>query len=353
MKLDIRGGRNIWFLIIATGFLLYIPSAVLGGEPGLRVVTDMAGRKVLLKGPVNSIVTTFKPASLCIHSLGLSHKLGGVDTHSRGDRLQQAVFPQVQNLTGVGSKSTGINVETVVSLDPDLVILYAQKDGLAIAGRLDAMNIPSVVILPESFSGIKASLSVISAAVGESDRIVVSERAMDRVLDLTADRLAGLTEETRKRGYFASVRGIFSTATGNMLQDEIFKKAGIVNVADGLTGYFQDISPEQLVQWNPDIMVLSRIMKSSQEKRLSDRALQTITAISQKAVYRCPSSLSPWDFPSPLSVLAVLWVAKKAYPDWFLDIDIKMVAEKFHRDLFGKTLTEMGGVLGDRALMNP
>ncbi|MCK5165496.1 MAG: ABC transporter substrate-binding protein [Desulfobacula sp.] len=339
--------RFFWYPVLLLIILVFIPAPLPASEIKTRTITDMADRRVIIKHRVDKIVTTFKPSSLCVLSLGLAHKLVGIDSSSRQDRLFQAVFPEVVNLTGVGSKSMGINFETLVSLKPDLVIFYSQKDGLSFADRLDSINIPCVVIIPETFDTIKESMRVIALAAGEPERTIYVENQMDTVMDLVAQRLSGLVKEDRKTGYFASFKGIYSTATGNMLQDEIFSKAGIENVSRHLRGYFQDISPEQLMKWNPDIMVLSQHMKKSEIKRLSNKALARINAVSQKNVYQCPSSLAPWDFPSPLSVLASLWLAHKVYPERFLDIEFENKVDEFHNNLFGKTLKQMGGNLDD------
>jgi iron complex transport system substrate-binding protein len=333
-------------LLIAVCLCLTSP-ALSARETGERIITDMAGRKVVIPGPVQRVVTTFKPASLCVLSLGLANTLVGVDNSSRKDPLQVSVWPDIQHLAGVGTKSMGINLETLVSLKPDLVICYSQNDGLPATEKLTAMGIPCIVILPESFDSILQAMTLIAHAMGESQRISFVRDQMDAVLALVDDRLAGLPKSREKTGYFASPLGLFSTTTGSMLQDEIFSRARIRNVSSHLTGYFQDISPEQLVEWNPDILVLSRHMKKSQVRRLDLPPLQGISAISENLVFRCPSSLTPWDFPSPLAVLAVLWVAKKAYPEQFTDIDVLAQADAFHQNLYGKTMTRMGGTLED------
>ncbi len=334
-------------LFIAMAFIPAAQGISTAADKDTRAVIDMAGRRVTITGPVNRIVTTFKPASLCVLSLGLADRLVGVDNSSRKDRLQLAVLPEIADIEGVGTKSMGINFETLVSLKPELVILYSQKEGPSIAERLDIMKIPSIIIFPETFETIKDAMRLIAKAAGEPEKMPNVERQMDEVLNLVTQRLDGLAEEQKKTGYFSSAIGLYSTTTGSMLQDEIFKHAGIKNVSSHLTGYFQDISPEQLVNWNPDIMVLSQHLKAGETRRLSEKPLQQIKAISQKAVYRCPSSLAPWDFPSPLSVLATLWIAKKAYPKRFSDIDTVKQADVFHKALFGKSMTQMGGVLMD------
>ncbi|MBI9092274.1 MAG: ABC transporter substrate-binding protein [Desulfobacterium sp.] len=314
----------------------------------VRTLEDMAGRTVTLTGEVNRIVTTYKPSTLCLFSLGLQGKLVGIDTSSKRDRLFQAVMPGLSTIAAVGSKSTSINFETVVALKPDLVILYAQKDGLEFARRLDVMGIKSIIILPESFESVKTSLAIIARAAGVPDRALEVAAAMDGVLKMVEERVQTLGPDQRKTGYFASPRGLFSTATGNMLQDEIFTRAGVVNVGHDLKGYFQDISPEQFMTWNPDMVIVSQHLHQRVKKRLNDPVLKRVTAVAQKAVYRSPSDLAPWDFPSPLAVLGTLWLANKAYPERFAGIDVPGEIDRFHLRLFGKSLGDMNGNINDQ-----
>lgn len=333
-------------------FALIVIAALLPGSvwSKSRTFEDMAGRTVILTRPVNRIVTTFKPTTLCLLSLGLQNKLVGIDTSSKRDRLTLAVMPKVVDLTGVGSKSTGINFETVTSLKPDLVILYAQKDGFDLANRLEVMGIASIIVLPESFESVKKSLYLIAGAAGEPERADRVVKLMDEVLSTVETRISLIGSKKKKSGYFASSRGLFSTATGSMLQDEIFARAGVVNVAHDLDGYFQEISPEQLLLWNPDLMVVSQHLHNPVQKGLNNPVVGRVTAVAQGAVYRSPSSLAPWDFPSPLAVLGSLWLAKRAYPEQFSDLDLIAEVDRFHVQLFNKSMTDMGGRLNDLLL---
>ncbi len=292
--------RRTFFGFLIAISLCVTPILLPAQETGKRFITDMTGRRVVITGPVKRVVSTFKPASLCVLSLGFAHTLVGVDNSSRKDPLQQAVWPDIQHLAGVGTKSMGINLETLVSLEPDLVIFYSQNDGLSATEKLTAMGIPCIVILPESFDSILEAMALIAHAMGGSQRISFVRDQMEAVLSLVDNRLADLPVSREKTGYFASTLGLLRTATGNMLQDEIFSRARIRNVSSHLTGYFQDISPEQLVEWNPDIMVLSQHMKKNQVRLLDLAPLQGITAISQTGSFAAlPAwphgiSLPPW-----------------------------------------------------------
>lgn len=340
-----HGWNAALLLLLAMTALLAVHPA--SGAEAERVVTDMVGREVVLRGAVDRIVTTFKPATLCVLSLGLQDRIVGLDESSKNDRLNRAVHPGVAEITSVGSKSAGVNVETVVSLGPQLVILYAQRDGVVLADRLQGMGIPAIIILPESFDSITQSLRVIAQAVDEPQRLSRTVAAMDSVLALVERAVGDIAAGDRKTAYFAAPRGIYCTATGNMLQDEILSRGGVVNVAHELSGYFQDISPEQFLQWNPAIVILSQTLSRQDVEQLESPPISSVRAVSARAIYRCPSDLAPWDFPSPLSVLATLWVASKAYPDRFARIDITAQVDRFHEQLFGRTFTQMNGQLND------
>lgn len=339
-KLKLAG----WIVVVC---LFFGNAAHFSHADEFQILTDMAGRQVRLKKPVRTIATTFKPASLCVFSLGLAQHLVGVDTSFHHDKLARRVYPDVTKITGIGNKTRGISFETLVSLKPEMVILYSQKDGLSLAGRLAVVDIPSIVIIPEDFDSIKTAMRLIAEAAGVSNRMAGIEEKMDQMLDLIEQRLSTLPEQDVKTAYFASSQGMFSTTTKNMLQHEIMTRAKIRNVSENLSGYFQKISPEQLVRWNPDIMILSQHIRKSEIQRLSDNILIPVAAVARKQVYLCPSSLAPWDFPSPLSVLASLWMAKTAYPDKFADVDIQQTADQFHKVLFNKTMTQMNGSVSD------
>lgn len=304
-------------------------------------LTDMAGRKVDTPKEVKRIVTTFKPATLCVISLGLADRLVGVDRASRTDSLQVAVFPPIAKVPSVGDRGGGLNFETIVSLQPDLVILYSQLDGVAVAERLERLGIPSIIINPESFDDIRHTLEVIAQASGNPG---AAERAVG-VMNRTVDMVRVKVGQPAKRPavYYASPQGTFYTVSGDMLQNKMVELAGGRNVSSELTGHFRPISPEQLVAWLPDIIVISRYCPDYVPKMLSGPQYASIPAVKNNRIFEFPSNLAPWDYPSPLSALGVAWLAWRMHPEAMAEVDMLKLADEFHKDLFGRTFTELGG----------
>ncbi|BBO82089.1 hypothetical protein DSCO28_26550 [Desulfosarcina ovata subsp. sediminis] len=315
--------------------------------PAARQVTDMVGRSVTVPAKAWRLVTTFKPASLCVTALGLQDNLVAVDTDSKRDRLQLAVNPAIADLPAVGQKSTGINFEAILAVNPDLVVLFAQKDGIAIADRLRDHGVAAIVILPEKIESLYATLDLIAGAAGQPEKADRAVAACRRMVELAGRRVAPVLPAQRKTVYFASALGVFSTATGDLLQDEMIALAGGIHAGHGMSGYFREISPEQFIAWNPDLVVISGATAQRARRVLQQPQFAGVSAVAAGRISDFPSNIAPWDFPSPLSVAGILWLAEKCYPEQFGDIDVDAEIDRLHRTLFGKGFHELGGTLSD------
>ncbi len=325
--------------------LFLTPSALAGWT-----VTDMVGRKVFIPHKAERIVTTFKPSTLSVYCLGLADRLVGVDTECLDEPFTTGVYPPIVRIEGVGTKSAGLNIETIVSLKPDLVILYSQKDGIALADRLVGMGIPAIVILPEDFAKLDETLLLIGQAAGVEAHARKVVDLCHAMLDEVRKRVRMIPASRRRTCYYAGPRGFFSTASGEMLQHEIFVKAGGINVSSAFTGYFKEISPEQFSAWNPDCVVATGSIRDQAAEIFARRELQGVTAIATRQFYIFPSNIVPWDFPSPMSTLGVFWCAARLYPDRFSETELEQRTQDFFLTLFGKTFTDLGGTLGDRVV---
>ena len=313
-----------------------------------RTIVDAVGRTVKLKPKAMRIVTSFKPVTLCALALKLQDRLVGVDSTSRKDRLQKAVFPGVAKLTDVGRKMTGLNFETLMALKPDVVFMYAQKDGIKTADRLVKAGIPAVVVLPETFDSLKGTLRMMAEAVGDAKLADAPIAAMDRALALAKERTANIAPDKRKSVYFASALGFFNTASGTMIMNDVVEAAGGRMVSRELKGYFKDISPETFIKWNPQLITVNSRSTKLAAEVLARPEFKQVAAVADGAVYAFPSNLAPWDFPCPLTVLSVLWMGKNLYPDEFQDVNLNKEVDDFHTALFGKSFSAMGGKLGGK-----
>lgn len=152
--------------------------------------------------------------------------------------------------------------------------------------------------------------------------------------------------ENQMNVMFAGPRSVYTVATGEMLSSEIITIAGGRNVADGLKGFWADVSPEQVVAWNPDVIFVGSTLETYGVRQVLDNPqFRTIKAVRNRRVHAFPSNIGWWDFPAPHCVLGAVWVAKTLYPERYADVDVTGVADDFYRKYMGYSFTAMGGKL--------
>ena len=293
-------------------------------------VTDQAGRTVVVKQPVERVVTTFIPATLFALCSGLQHNLVGASNKDGTSSVYEALIDHNNPPTLVGNRTVGLNLETIVSLKPDLVIMYGQKDGVRLADRLTAMSIPAIVIMPESMADMKTTLELIGRASGRTahtDRVIA---AMSEVENTVRERVRN---QPQPKVYYAT-SNLLRTISGNMLQNEMITLAGGTNVSGATSGFFVTVSREQLVTWNPEVLLCSDRLSSSEAERINTPEFASITAVRNKQILKIPPD-TYWDFPSPLAMAGVLWMSGHIHPERYRDMDVQDAIDDLYDVIFG------------------
>lgn len=302
-------------------------------------VTDMAGREVTIPSNIERIVTTYKPATQFVFALNAQEMLVGVDNKSTKEKLFTLIYTDVESLIEVGSKREGVNIETIASLNPDLVILFPHNQAEFTAFKLETLGISTIIINPESLEEIRETNRLLGEILGLEDRAKNVDNQFDDILKLL-EKAKNLPEDQKKVVYFANSQ-LLDTVGKNMMQTDIIKWAGGINPAAKSDVGFIKISPEQLIAWNPDVIVTSQTFQGDIEELYKEVKYQNVKAFKNKQIHRFPSILEPWDYPNPSSYLGMLWLATKIHPELFSDIDFDKVADEFYYTLYGVSYSEL------------
>ncbi|MBN4065156.1 ABC transporter substrate-binding protein [Desulfocapsa sp. AH-315-G09] len=310
------------------------------------VVYDQAGRSVVIQQPVERVVTTFIPATLFALCAGLKDRIVGASTKDGTSSIYEALIDKNNPPTLVGNRSNGLNLETIASLKPDLVIMYGQKDGVRLADRLTALGIPVIVIMPEDFSSMKTALALIGEASGRRKHVDTVIAAMSAIEKGVASRVEGLAAP---RVYYAT-SNLLRTVSGDMLQNEMIRLAGGKNVSEHSKGFFVNISREQLFTWNPEIILCSDRLSSAELERIYSPEFSSLAALQDPAntkVFRFPAE-TYWDFPSPLAMAGVLWMSKQIHPEAYNTVDFQKEIDWFYDSIFGQGFAQSHPVVVGR-----
>ncbi len=330
--------KNRFIPILLVMLFLFQLTACAGeseAASGAVTVTDQAGREVTLEAPAEKIVSCYYLVTSSLLALGREENIVGIEMSADKRELYKLAAPRMLELPGVGSgKET--NIEAIAALEPDLVIL-STKQGEA-ADTLAGLGIPAVLVEPETyeaFNGMVEMLGTLCGCEEEADELVA-------YYDSIAHKVTALTEDVEERPavYLCGAGSYLRSCAGGMYQRQMIDMAGGQCVSDELDGAkWVDISAEQLVDWNPEVIFAVSYAEYTLEDIAADTALSGLKAIEGGRLYTVPSEIEAWDYPQPSSILGLLWMAHVLHPELVSQEDYVQEAENFYSKYFGLTVT--------------
>lgn len=239
----------------------------------------------------------------------------------------------------------GINFENLIALKPQCAIVYASFNKSNIE-QLENAGIKVIAVKGETLEESYDAVRLIAKVLECEEKGEAYIRSCQDLMSLVENRIQDIPQDRRLRVVFTGPKSIYTVATGEMLQTQMLVRAGAINVAASLKGFWNDVSPEQLAAWNPDVILLGSSLNTyAVDEVLHNAQFQSVKAVRNRKVYVFPSNVGWWDYPAPHCVLGAVWTAKTLYPDRFRDVDVRQIADGFYARFLGHTFTSMGGKL--------
>lgn len=280
-------------LLILIGTACQSPKTTNKGE--MREMTDSYGRTVTFSQSPQRIISLSPPITEAIFLLESQDRLVGISDFCNYP-------PETENIKHVGGMQN-INVESLLSLQPDLVLIgsIVSKENV---DKIEQAGIPVFTIRFEtSIHDIEPMLEIVGTILGKE------ELAQQRIATMK-QRLAQVRQpdstERRPSVYYVvgfGKAGDF-TAPGHSHINEIITLAGGRNVGQPLTTW--SVSREYLFEADPDIII---VRKEDRDAFVSTYPYTQLTAVKTGHVYPIESG---WiDNVSPRNVDAIEWLRDK------------------------------------------
>ena len=343
-----RGRPVQWILISLAAAFIVVVALVL--PPGEKVhqatstceIKDMAGKVVALPCEVHRVVSAMYPiATQLMILVGARENLVGISDYDV-NAVMRRIWPEIEGVPRPGRSAGGeVSVEEILALAPDLVFRHMHGGS---NGGLEGLGIPSIVLCLENPEALMQGILLVGEVMQRRERAVM-------IVEYYRDRLAFIREHTRqiepkKRVYFAGPH-MLSTAGGDYYQHYVIEYAGGHNVAASLRGGWCSVSLEHLLEWNPDFIFIGNYGTARPEDFLEDKRLRDIAAVKNGDVTFAPYYIGSWDVPTPESILGIMWLANRLYPNQ-VDFDMASEIRRFYSLCYGYTprADEVREVLG-------
>ena len=312
-----------------------VPASEPAGEAGGLVLTDQAGRTVELAAPAETVVSGYYISTYAVLALGKGDAIVGLEKKADTRSLYQMAAPELSEKPGVGTMKE-MDVEAVAALEPDLVLLPAALADYA--DTLAGLDIPALVVAPESHAALVEMIELLGRALGAED----AAAALTGYYDEQLERMAALTEGAEKPAvYMASNSSYLSCAPAAMYQNYLVETAGGVNAAASLEGdYWTEVSYEDILAMAPQVIVVPSGAEYTAADVLADSQLAGVPAVENGAVYQMPAGLEEWDSPIPSGILGCLWLTSVLHSEQYPFEEFAADAADFYQTFYGFAVDE-------------
>ncbi len=304
-------------------------------------VTDGAGRAVPVPAKVERVFPAGPPAAIQLYTLAPDLLLGWPRPNRPEEREflhpQYGALPEVGRITGRGNTA---NLEVVLALKPDLILDIGSVNAtyVSLADRVQEQTGVSYALLDGRFDGIAASYRTMGALIGRQQAAEALARNTEDTVKTITGRIAAIPPERRPRVYYARGPRGLETGLGGSINVETIELLAR-NVAGETRGGLSNVSVEQVLLWDPDVIVTIDLTFAANV--YSDRAWAPIAAVRNKRVHLSPRLPFGWvDFPPSVNrLMGLWWLAKILYPDLFPE-DLRARTREFYQQFYHVALSD-------------
>ena len=315
-------------------------------------VTDAAGRAVPIPDKVTRVFPAGPPAAILLYTLAPDLLLGW----PRANRPEECEFmlpdicskPEVGRITGRGNTA---NLESVLALKPDLILDVGSTSPtfVSLAARVQEQTGIPYALLDGRFDAIVSTYRVLGELTHRSTEAAALIRYAEQMMTTIRKRIDAIPEGRRPRVYYARGPRGLETGLGGSINVETIEFLGARNVAAERKGGLAVVSVEQVLLWNPDVIIT--IDRDFAAAVRSDSVWASVAAVKGGRVHLSPKLPFGWvDFPPSVNRLAGLWwLAKILYPEQFPE-DLRPLTRDFYKQFYHVTPsdTQIDNVLAGR-----
>ncbi|MFQ5945643.1 MAG: ABC transporter substrate-binding protein [Anaerolineae bacterium] len=272
-------------------------------SPVVRTFTDDAGRRVRIEGTPERIVALAPNLTEIVFSVGAGEALVGVSDFSD--------YPaEAKEIPSVGGFP--LNIELIVSLEPDLV-LAAGITSLEDVARLEDLGMTLLYLDPMDLDGVLESIRTVGDVMGRDQEAEVLVDSLRDRLEAIGDRTDSM--ETRPRVYYEIDPTLYSGGPGSFTH-ELIDLAGGANIAAGAASPFPQMSAEEIIAADPEVILFSHAKYGGTVSEIAGRpGWEAMTAVESGAIYPIDPDLV--DRPGPRILDGLEAMARLIHPDLF------------------------------------
>lgn len=278
-------------------------------ETGPRTFVDDLDRKIILTHTPRRIISLAPSITETLFAIGLGERVVGVTQYCDYP-------PEAQAKPKVGYIHP--NLESIVALQPDLVLAPREFLRGEVLGKLEQLNIPTYVMDAGMIDDVLSHIRTLGRMLGALDAADELAGRMQKQLEAIKARTAMLPRP--RVLYVLNSEPLITVGPGSFIHQAI-ELAGGSNIAEPSRVAYPRLSMETVLKANPDLIIFpsSVVERGSEGERQRWQRWATLSAVKQGRFYRLPNELL--NRPGPRVVQGVETLARILHPDTFGERD--------------------------------
>lgn len=272
--------------------------------------TDALGNEIVLTAPARRIVSLAPSVTETLFAIGAGGQVVG--------RTDYCNYPEeVLSLPSIGGFSAeSISVETILSLEPDLVIGGSTYQAQVIEALQDA-GIQAFVSQPANLTEIEEAVSLFGGITDHADEAAAVVEDMQARIEAVTQAVASVPADQRPTVFYEVWHEPLMSANGKTFIGELIEAAGGVNIFADLPDEYPTVSVEQIVEVDPQFIIgpSSHGDQMTAEVIGARKGWGSLSAVQNKAIYIVDGDIV--SRASPRIVIALEEFAKILHPDLF------------------------------------
>lgn len=306
---------------------------------GEREITDMAGRTVVVPDEIETVFSSSTVTAIFMYTLAPDKLLGW--NYELNELEKSIILEEYHDLPNFGMGDS-INYEAIIAADPTIAVNVGTINDKMISDcdKLSkSLGVP-VVAVDGDLSASAEAYRFMGELLGEEEQ---AEKLASYAEKTFADiEKMEVPEDKKVRIYYGNGEDSLETAPAGSAHGQIIDMVNAVNVADLEMGEGSrvQISAEQLLAWDPDVIVVNGEPKadtsgaSAAEAILANPDYASLKAVQDQQVYGTPNTPFSWmDRPmGPNRIVGIRWLSGLIYPE-YLNYNVDEEVKEFF-DLF-------------------
>lgn len=239
-------------------------------------VKDDLGRTIIIQNPPSRIISLAPSSTEILFALKLNDKIVGVTDFCD--------YPREAKIKEKVGGFSNPNVEKIISLNPDLVVLYKSFPKEIFNQLTQSLPKTNFVVLdPKNFEDVLNNILLLGNITGKEKEAQYIHGNMLRRLKTIERKLIPI--KTKIKVLFLLWNDPFISTSPSTFVGDLLKRLKVENIVEKDTPEYPVLSVEYIMQKNPDIILIGEMSGISIDSIINRPEFSNISAVKNKKIF--------------------------------------------------------------------